>query len=60
MMVTGSVRGKCSVLQAGQVRFQPASATSERWPQAEQKRCRRRHSNTALAVAATPASCADI
>ena len=32
-MVTGSVRGKCSVLQLGQMRFQPASPGSVGWPQ---------------------------
>ncbi len=36
MMVTGSVRGKCSVLQLGQTRFQPASACWVGWPQTEQ------------------------
>jgi hypothetical protein len=38
MITTGSVRGKCSVPQAGQVRFQPAEAISEAPPQRAQKR----------------------
>jgi hypothetical protein len=33
MITTGSVRGKCSALQAGQTRFQPPSATRLGSPQ---------------------------
>ena len=51
MITTGSVRGKCSVLQAGQKRFQPPSIGCAGWPQLAQWRWRRRHSNIALAVA---------
>ena len=56
MMVTGSTRGKCSAPQAGQMRFQPPSATSDSWPQTEQKRWRRRQSNRLLAQPAIAAS----
>ncbi|MND80272.1 hypothetical protein D3C80_720410 [compost metagenome] len=56
MMTTGSTRGKCSVPQAAQTRFQPPEACSEAWPQAAQKPWRRRQSNRLLAVAAMPAS----
>ena len=45
MIATGSTRGKCSALHAGQTRFQPASATSVRAPQLAQKPCRACHSN---------------
>ena len=36
MITTGSVRGKCWVLQAGQTRFQPPSVASLGWPQLAQ------------------------
>ena len=36
MITTGSVRGKCSVLQASHTRFQPASTARVGWPQLEQ------------------------
>ncbi len=51
MMTTGSVRGKCSTLQAGQARFQPASTMSVVAPQLEQKRCRACQCSIALASA---------
>ena len=51
MMATGSVRGKCSTLQAGQARFQPASTMSVLTPQLEQKRCRACQCSIALASA---------
>ena len=51
MMTTGSVRGKCSTLQAGQARFQPASTMSVVTPQLEQKRCRACQCSIALASA---------
>ena len=50
-MTTGSVRGKCSALQAGQARFQPASTRSVAAPQFEQKRCRACQCSIALASA---------
>ena len=51
MIATGSVRGKCSTLQAGQARFQPASTMSVLAPQFEQKRCRACQCSIALASA---------
>ena len=51
MMTTGSVRGKCSALQAGQSRRQPACTTSVGAPQLGQKRCRACQPSTALASA---------
>ena len=56
MIVTGSTRGKCSMPQAGQTRFQPPLAVSVSTPQAAQKPCRRRQSNSDLAVPAMAAS----
>ncbi len=55
-MVTGSTRGKCSVPHAGQTRFQPPQASWLSIPQAAQKPCRRRQSNSDLAVPAMAAS----
>ena len=52
MMATGSVRGKCSVLQAGQARFQPASAIWVASPQLAQKLWRLCQSRIAFAVPA--------
>ena len=56
MMVTGSTRGKCWTPQAGQVRFQPPDPFPVSTPQAAQKPCRRRQSNSDLAVPAMAAS----
>ena len=56
MMTTGSVRGKCSAPQAGQARFQPSSATSERAPQRAQKGWVACQPRMPLAAAAVPAS----
>src|SRR5580692_9186542 len=50
MIATGSVRGKCSVLQAAQTRFQPPSARVVRAPHLGQKPCRSCQSMSAFAV----------
>ena len=51
MMTTGSVRGKCSALQDGQSRRQPACTTRVGAPQLGQKRWRACQPSTALASA---------
>ena len=49
MITTGSVRGKCCALQAGQSRRQPPCDTLVGAPQLEQKRCRACQCSSALA-----------
>ena len=51
MITTGSVRGKCSTLQAGHSRFQPACVMRVGAPQLAQKRCRACQASSAFASA---------
>lgn len=56
MIATGSVRGKCSALQAGHMRFQPASEMVVPAPHFAQKPCAACHRNRLRAVDAQFAS----
>ena len=59
MITTGSVRGKCERLQAGQLRCHPAIAISDGAPQVAQYPWVRCHSKSPRPVAASSASRAD-